>query len=68
MADETSGGWLDKGNNKIQENTLVFTILGATDEQIYGIADESIVALNQEAILIIKNSRQHEFYRGSLIQ
>lgn len=68
MADETSGGWLDEEKNKIQENTLVFTILGATDEQIYGIADESIVALNQEAILIIKNGRQHEFYRGSPVQ
>lgn len=65
MADETSGGWLDEGQNKIQENTLVFTIFGATDKQIHNIADESIVALNQEAILIIKNNKQHEFYKGS---
>ncbi len=65
MADETSGGWLDEKQNKIQENTLVFTIFGATDEQIHGIADEAIIALNQEAILMIKNNKQHEFYTGS---
>ena len=68
MADETSGGWLDEGKNKIQENTLVFTIFGATDEQIHSIADESIISLNQEAILIIKNNKQHEFYSGSALQ
>lgn len=68
MADETSGGWLDEGKNKIQENTLVFTIFGATDEQIHSIADESIISLNQEAILIIKNNKQHEFYSGPALQ
>ncbi len=64
MADETTGGWLDEGQNKIQENTLVFTIFGATDQQIHRIADESIKSLNQEAILIIKNNKDHEFYTG----
>jgi hypothetical protein len=64
MAAETSGGWLDQQENKVRENTLAFTIYGATDEQIHGIADEAILALNQEAVLIVKNNRQHEFYSG----
>ncbi len=67
MADETQGGWLDEGHNKIQENTLVFTIFGANDDQIHRIADESIITLNQEAILIIKNNKHHEFYTGSVL-
>lgn len=65
MASETSGGWLDEQQQKIKENTLVFTIYGATDAQIHGIADEAILALNQEAVLIVKNGKHHEFYSGS---
>ena len=58
------GGWLDEYGVFTQENTLVYTILYASREQIYAIMDEVLVALNQNSILVERRVTYSFFYGG----
>lgn len=64
LASESTGGWRDDTDQVTHEQTLVFTIFGASDTQIRQIADEALVALNQNAILIDTDGRRKELYTG----
>ena len=46
------GGWHDDAGELIQEESLVFTFVDATEEQILQIKEEAMAALNQSSILM----------------
>ncbi len=47
------------------EQMLIYTIYGASDEQICKIADDVIKSLSQESVLIEKNKISHYYFYGS---
>lgn len=66
FAAESEGGWVDEHKNVTHEQTLIYTIFGAIDQQIRSIADDVLITLNQNAILIETNAAKREFYYGTL--
>lgn len=46
------GGWYNDAGEFIQEESLIFTFIDATEEQILKIKDEAMEALNQSNILM----------------
>ena len=57
-----SGGWVGEDNIVfLEEEAIVYTIFGATDEQIHAIIQELLPLLNIEAILLEKNGSDRTF-------
>ncbi len=63
-ATEGVGGWVDQKARPVYESTLIYTIFGASQQQIKTICDDILKTLNQNAILIEKNSHSREYYFG----
>ena len=61
---EAEGGY----NGSVSSGTeqiLIYTIYGASDEQIRAISDDVITALDQESVIIEKNRLTRYYYYGS---
>ena len=59
------GGYLDDKNVMTHENSLVYEIYDATEQQIKSIMDEVIKALNQSSILVETQKVTYMFYNGN---
>ena len=59
-----TGAWTDENGVIGHENTLVISIVDATEEQVHTICDEAIAALNQNSILIVTQEINQDFYSG----
>ncbi|MCL2216014.1 MAG: hypothetical protein FWB91_03220 [Defluviitaleaceae bacterium] len=58
------GGWIDEHGILTQEYSMVWTFIGAEEEDIRGIMREVLVALNQNSILVERSDVTSVFYRG----
>jgi hypothetical protein len=61
---EAQGGWVDEHGILTQENTLIYSFIGAEESDIIAIMNEVLVALNQNSILVEKNDISSIFYNG----
>lgn len=61
---DATGAWMDEKQNPTHEATIVCIFDDADEAAIHAIADEVIVALNQNSVLIEKNRIGVEFYNG----
>lgn len=61
---EARGGWTDESGALTRENTLVYIISGADEEQITAIMDEVLKELNQSAILLSTETAETIYYSG----
>ena len=61
---EATGSWIDEKNNVTHEYTLVCYFDGTDKETVYKAADDIIVALNQNTILIESSTVTMEYYSG----
>ena len=59
------GSWVDDNGMPTHENTIVCYFDGADEETIHKIADDVITELNQNAVLIEKNTVETEYYHGA---
>ncbi len=59
------GAYKDEKGVITYENTLVFQFSSTTEQQIKSIMDETLIELNQNAILIEKEKVNYEFYEGA---
>lgn len=59
---EAVGSWTDEKGIPTHENTVVCYFNDASEEEVYEIADEVLKELNQNKILIVKNSVKIDFY------
>lgn len=59
------GGYLDDKNIMTHENSLVYEIYDASENQIKAIMDEVIKALNQSSILVETQKVTYTFYNGN---
>lgn len=58
------GGWVDEKQILTEENTLIYSFYGVTDEQITQIMDDVLKELNQNAILITYGQENSAYYYG----
>lgn len=58
------GSWADEKGNPTHENTIVCYFDDASEEKVYAIADEILKELNQNTVLIERNSVMIDFYGG----
>ncbi len=58
------GGWMDEKNILTEENTLIYSFYGATEEQILQIMDDVLKELNQNSILITHGQENGAYYYG----
>ncbi|MBQ8913180.1 MAG: DUF3574 domain-containing protein [Lachnospiraceae bacterium] len=63
-ASDARGGWVDETDTLTQENTLVYSFYGVTNEQLKMIMDDVLVELNQNSILVEKQSAVYTYYSG----
>ncbi len=61
---EATGSWVDEKNNITHEYTIVCYFDGADKETVYKTADEIIVALNQNTVLIERSEIDMDYYGG----
>ena len=61
---QADGYWKDADGNPTKENTLVCVFVGTDKQTVRIIADEVIDALNQNAVLIVSEENNAEFYSG----
>ena len=62
---EATGSWLDENNHTTHEYTIVCYFDGVDREDVYHAADDIIVALNQNTILIEESNVKIEYYSSS---
>jgi len=55
ISEEGNGGYKGDETNFNDEKVLIYTIFGATDQQINNIVNEILIELSQESILVEKN-------------
>lgn len=58
------GGWMDEKKILTEENTLIYSFYGATDEEIMQIMDDVLKELNQNSILITYGQENSAYYYG----
>ena len=58
------GGWVDEKEILTEENTLIYSFYGVTDEQIMQIMDDVLKELNQNSILITYGQENSAYYYG----
>ena len=58
------GGWMDEKKILTEENTLIYSFYGVTDEQITQIMDDVLKELNQNSILITYGQENRAYYYG----
>lgn len=58
------GGWMDEKKILTEENTLIYSFYGVTDEQIMQIMDDVLKELNQNSILITYGQENSAYYYG----
>ncbi len=58
------GGWMDEKQILTEENTLIYSFYGVTDEQIMRIMDDVLRELNQNSILITHGQENSAYYYG----
>ena len=61
---EATGCWIDEKSNVTHEYTIVCYFDGADKETVYKAADEIIVALNQNTLLIESSTVNMDYYSG----
>ena len=61
---EATGSWIDEKSNVTHEYTIVCYFDGADKETVYKAADEIIVALNQNTLLIESSTINMDYYSG----
>ena len=61
---EATGSWIDEKSNVTHEYTIVCYFDGADKESVYKAADEIIVALNQNTLLIESSTINMDYYSG----
>ena len=61
---EATGCWIDEKSNVTHEYTIVCYFDGADKETVYKAADEIIVALNQNTLLIESSTVKIDYYSG----
>ena len=61
---EATGSWIDEKSNVTHEYTIVCYCDGADKETVYKAADEIIVALNQNTLLIESSTINMDYYSG----
>lgn len=59
---EANGGWTNETGLQVQENTLVYTIYGISEETLTKIMDEIIIKLNQSSILVEVQKSYYTYY------
>ena len=63
---DAKGVWRDENNVVTLEYSFVCIVEGAAKTEVYKVADELIVALNQSTILIVANAAHSvDFYTGA---
>jgi len=60
-----SGGWVDEFGVLTQEETLVYTFVGADEAAIISIMDEALLALNQNSIMVENQKILSTYYYGA---
>lgn len=58
------GGWVDEKKILTEENTLIYSFYGVTEEQVMQIMDEARQELNQNSILITHGQEDSAYYYG----
>ena len=61
---QANGGWLNADGEATQEDTLVLVLFDAAEQDVKNIAGEITAALNQESLLIEKDTAAVSFYGG----
>lgn len=60
--DGASGGWVGADETRfVEEESVLYTIFGATDEQVHAIIQELLPTLNIESVLLEKKGRHRSF-------
>ena len=59
------GSWVDETGTATHENTIVCYFDGTDEETVHRIADEIILELNQNTVLIETTSVRMEYYGGA---
>jgi hypothetical protein len=60
--DDAKGGWFDESGVLTEENTLVYTFIDVEESAVIAIMDEVLAALNQNSVLLEKNSVLRLYY------
>jgi hypothetical protein len=63
-SDEAKGAWFDESDVLTEESTLVYTFIDVEESAVVAIMDEVLAALNQNSILLEKNSVLRLYYYG----
>jgi len=61
---DAQGGWFDEKENLTKETTLVYQFTGADWQQIAGLMNEVLEALNQNSILVEVQHASWQYYDG----
>ena len=61
---EATGSWIDENGITTHEYTIVCYFDGADEKTVYETADELLVALNQNTILVESSTLEMDYYSG----
>lgn len=61
---EAEGGWVDETGTLTEEETLVYSFTGISEEALTSIMDEVLKELNQNSILVETSNVYHRYYYG----
>lgn len=61
---EAQGGWVDETGTLTEEQTLVYSFTGVSEEALTSIMDEVLKELNQNSILVETSDVYHRYYYG----
>lgn len=62
---EAKGGWVENGE-LFRENTLVYTLVGVSEEQVVAVMRETREALNQSTILVEITDSTSTYFDGTV--
>ena len=63
-AQDAKGGWVDETGKLTQENTLVYSLNGVSENQVISIMNDVLKALNQDSILVEVQNVDYAYYKG----
>ena len=61
---QAMGGWVDETGALTEETSLVYTLSGVDEAAVISIMDEVLAALNQNSILVERQSITYAYYSG----